>query len=59
MADERTYRFGDEVITAPTDLDPEEVRNVWQEIHPGLANATMETRDNGDIDFNVRAGTKG
>ena len=59
MADERTFRFGDETITASVDLSPDEVRSVWESVHPALANAEVQEEDDGSVTFRVRAGTKG
>jgi PRTRC genetic system protein C len=59
MAEERTFRFGDEVITAPVDLSPDEVRSVWEAVHPALANAEIQEEEDGSVSFRVRAGTKG
>lgn len=56
---ERTYRFGDETITAPEDLSADEVRTVWESVHPALANAEVQEEEDGSVTFRVRAGTKG
>ncbi|MFA5048334.1 MAG: hypothetical protein WC516_04925 [Patescibacteria group bacterium] len=56
---ERTYRFGEEVITAPEDLSIDQVRQVWEAVHPSLANAEAVQLEDGSVNFQVRAGTKG
>ena len=56
---EKTYRFGDEVITAPADLSVTQVREIWEAVHPSLANATAVEMEDGSVSFQVRAGTKG
>lgn len=56
---ERTYRFGEEVITAPEDLTIDQVRQVWEAVHPSLANAEAVQLEDGSVNFQVRAGTKG
>jgi phage terminase small subunit len=55
----RTYRFGDETIDAPSNLTPEEVRDAWKEVHPGLENAEIVTMSDDSVEFHVRAGSKG
>lgn len=55
----RTYRFGTEEVQAPADLSPEQVRELWSDIAPGLENAEIETNDDGSVDFCVRGGDKG
>ncbi len=57
--EERTYRFGDETITAAVDIPVDDVRSVWEAVHPALANAEYQEEENGDVTFSVRAGTKG
>ena len=56
---EKTYRFGDEVITAPEDLSIDQVRKIWEAVHPSLANAEAVEQEDGSVSFQVRAGTKG
>lgn len=55
----RTYRFGDESIQAPSDLSVDDVRTAWQEVYPALENARALTLDDGSTEFVVQAGTKG
>ena len=59
MAQERTYKFGDETITAPEDLSVEQVRGIWERVHPQLANAEFAEEEDGSVRFSVSAGTKG
>lgn len=56
---ERVYRFGDEEITAPTDMSPEEVRSVWAGVHPALENAEIVEEEDGSVSFRQRGGSKG
>lgn len=56
---EKTYRFGDESITAPEDLTVDQVREIWQAVHPSLANAAAVQMEDGSVKFEVRAGSKG
>jgi hypothetical protein len=56
---ERTYRFGEESITADEELSTEQVRKIWEAVHPALANAEFVRNEDGSVDFSVRAGTKG
>lgn len=56
----KIYVFGDQEIAAPADLTVEQVREVWSEAHPALANADAETDpETGVTTFRVRGGTKG
>lgn len=55
----RIYRFGDDTIDAPADMSPEEVREVWSEVHAGLQNAEMIENDDGSVTFRQRGGSKG
>lgn len=57
--EERTYVFGEETITAPIDMTPEQVKSVWMNVHPQLENADIVENDDGSVSFNVHAGTKG
>lgn len=56
---EKTYRFGDETITANADLSVDAVRQAWEAVHPSLANAQAVELGDGSVRFEVRAGTKG
>lgn len=56
---ERIYRFGDEEITAPTDMSAEEVRSVWSGVHPALENAEIVENEDGSVTFRQRGGSKG
>jgi len=56
---DRTYRFGEEKIEAPESLSPEVVRIAWAQVHPALENADIVTMEDGSVNFQVRAGTKG
>jgi hypothetical protein len=55
----RTYRFGTEEIQAPANLEPEQVRQLWADVMPGLENAEIESNEDGSVDFCVRGGDKG
>lgn len=55
----KKYRFGDDEIEAPSDLSAEEVRDAWKEVHPALENAEILTASDGNVEFHVRAGSKG
>jgi PRTRC genetic system protein C len=55
----RTYRYAGTPVTAPASLSPEEVRQAWSDVFPGLENAEIEEAEDGSVDFVVRAGTKG
>lgn len=56
---ERIYRFGDEEITAPTDLSAEEVRSTWASVHPALENSEIVEGEDGSVTFRQVGGTKG
>jgi len=56
---EKTYKFGDDTITAPEDLSVENVRNVWMAVHPALENAQVFTEEDGTVTFRNVSGTKG
>jgi hypothetical protein len=58
MAKEKTYRFGDDEITAPEEMSVDTVRKIWEDVHPSLANAEFREVD-GAVVFEVKAGTKG
>jgi hypothetical protein len=60
MAEEsKIYRFMDEEITAPADMDVEEVRRVWEDCHASIANAEVIENPDGSITFALRGGSKG
>lgn len=60
MADEtRLYRFGEEEIKAPADMSIDEVRQVWEDSQPAIANAEVVEESDGSVTFALRAGTKG
>jgi PRTRC genetic system protein C len=56
---QKTYIFENDSISVDSDLTPEQVREVWAEIYPGIATATIH--DNGDDTYTFRrtGGTKG
>lgn len=56
---DKTYRFGEEEITANENLTVAEVQKVWAAVHPALENAEAVAMEDGSTDFRVRAGTKG
>ena len=56
---EKTYKFGDDTITAPEDLSVEDVRNVWMAVHPALENAQVFAEEDGTVTFRNVSGTKG
>ena len=56
---EKTYKFGDDTITAPSDLSAEEVRDVWKNVHPALANAEIFEEEDGVVSFRTVSGSKG
>lgn len=61
MANEgtRLYRFGDDSIDAPADMNIQEVREIWSEVHSGLENAEAIENDDGSVTFRQRGGSKG
>jgi hypothetical protein len=60
MAEEfKVYRFMDEEIKAPADMDVEEVRQVWEDCHASIANAEVVENSDGSITFALRGGNKG
>jgi len=56
---ERTFRFGEEEIQADSDMSIEQVRKIWEGVHPSLANAQYTQAEDGSVTFEVRAGSKG
>lgn len=56
---DKLYRFGEQTITVSDDLTVDQVREIWEPVHPSLANAEAMTLEDGSVRFEVRAGTKG
>ena len=59
MASERLYNFGEEVIRAPAEMAPEDVRATWAAVYPALMNAELVENEDGSVSFHQRGGTKG
>ena len=56
---DKTYQFGEETIAVAADLTVDQVRDIWCAVHPSIRNATAVQMENGNVRFEVMAGTKG
>ena len=55
----KKYWFESHSIDVEEDLAVEEVRDLWAQMQPAVANADPVENTDGSVTFKVRAGTKG
>lgn len=58
-SDEIRFRYNDTEINLPAGTTADAAREVLSQIHPEIANATADTKEDGTVVFSVQSGKKG